>query len=398
MNAKHYLSIALAAVLSLAFLAAAPAQADVNSRLNSTARLIAGLAPTHPDHAVLAYLPEWKEHSTTMHSAWARLEKEQVAPLVAWRDAVIPKECPVSETLFYPFSGPDFFNMYWLFPSCDKYVLFGLEPIGTVPAVESLGKERLGGLLSRVREAIANLLARNYFVTSYMGTQMKAEELNGVLPVFMIQMALAGVEVVNVQPLMLDPVRPAPKPAAEQDPKSRPHELKGVTIQFRRPGTQGVQILYYFSVDVSNKGLRNYPEFTRFIRDLGPTAGLVKSASYLMHIDQFTRIRDLLLNASQFLVQDDTGVPYSELAKRGYDVRVFGRYQEPIPPFERHFQKSLAAQYEEQKPAQLGFRFGYRRAREGDERTNIMVGVRAAAPGKAPAAAGAERAKSADRR
>ncbi len=379
-----------AALFALALspaLAVAQAQPDDSARINSTARLIAGLTPTRPDHMPLAQREEWKDHGAKMQSAWVRLRAGQAAPLMEWRDAVLPKDCPVSGTLLYPFSGPDFFNVYWLFPNCDKYVLFGLEPIGRVPAVDQMSKEQFARLLLGVRDAMANLFARNYFITSRMGTQLKTEELNGVVPIILISMALAGVEIVSIEPLVLEPMkRAAPKPPVAQDPNAKPpHELKGVTIEFRLPDSQNVQTLHYFSVDVSNKGLRNYPEFSKFMRDLGPTATLVKSASYLMHIDQFTRIRDLLLDGSLYLVQDDTGVPYSELARRGWNMRVFGRYQEPIPPFERHFQQLLAEQYEIQKPKQLPFRFGYRRGTDGDERSNVMVGIRAT-PQKAPEA------------
>ena len=362
-------------------MAAAPTQSDTQLRVNSTARLIAGLAPTRPDQMTLARREEWRDHGAKMQSSWVRLRAGQAAPLMQWRDAVLPKDCPVSDTLLYPFSGPDFLNVYWLFPNCDKYVLFGLEPIGGVPAVDEMSTEQFARLLLGVREAMANLFARNYFVTSRMGKQLKTEELNGVVPIIMISMALTGLEIVSIEPLVLDPVkRAAPKKHVAEGAAARaPHELKGVTIEFRHPGSQRLQTLHYFSVDVSNKGLRNYPEFTKFMRDLGPTGTLVKSASYLMHIDQFTRIRDLLLDSSQFLVQDDTGVPYSELTKRGWNMRVYGRYQEPIPPFERHFQQSLAEEYEIRNPKQLPFRFGYRRGDDGDERSNVMVGARAAA-------------------
>ena len=374
---------AIFAVLVAFWLPAAAAagvpQSDADSYVNSTARLIAGLTPTRAEQLPLGQREAWKDHGAKMQSSWVKLRAEQAAPLMQWRDAVLPKGCPVSDTLFYPFSGPDFFNVYWLFPHCAKYVLFGLEPVGQIPAVEPMSAGQFARLLAGVREAMANLFARNYFVTSRMGKQLKREELNGVVPIFMVSMALAGMEIVSIEPLKLQPVKPrTPKANTTHDPKARaPHKLEGVTVKFRRPDSPNGQTLHYFSVDVSNKGLRDYPEFSNFIRDLGPTATLVKSASYLMHIDEFTRIRDLLLNGSYYLVQDDTGVPYSELAKRGWTVRVFGRYQKPIPPFERHFQEALAEQYEIQRPAQLRFRFGYRRAGEGLERTNVMVGVRA---------------------
>ena len=351
------------------------AEKDWQLRVNSTARLIAGLAPTHPDHRALAEWPEWKAHSAKLRASWAWLQKRQIAPLTAWRNAAMPRVCPVGNTLLYPFSGPDFFNAYWLFPNCETYVLFGLEPIGTPPAIEKMSEEQLTRLLIAVREAMANLLARNYFVTSKMDKQMQAEELNGVVPIVMISMALAGVEILSITPLRLAPPRKA-KSAENSGSTARPRrKLKGVSIVFRRPGSPVPQRLDYFSADASNAGMVRYPQFRDYLRRLAPTTTLIKSASYLLHMSEFRKIRNVLLDVSGFLVQDDTGVPYSVLTKRGWQLSVYGRYQVPIPPFERHYQPDLAEAYEVQNPPSLSFRFGYRR-RFSDDRSHVMIAER----------------------
>jgi len=375
---------ALAVVASLIFLgggpvssaAAAQPQSDTSKewqlRVNSTARLIAGLAPTHPDHRALAEWPEWKAHSAKLQASWALLRKQQIAPMTAWRNGAVPRACPVGSTLLYPFSGPDFFNAYWLFPNCETYVLFGLEPIGTPPAIEKMNEVQLTRLLTDVREAMANLLARNYFITSKMDKQMQAEELNGVVPIIMISMALAGIEVVQISPLTLArPRHAAPEPTAESAARPR-RKLRGVTIVFQRPDSPVPQRLNYFSVDASNVGVARYPQFRDYLRGLAPTTTLIKSASYLLHVSEFKKLRGLLLDVSGFLVQDDTGVPYAMLAKRGWQLSVYGRYEVPIPPFERHYQPDLAEAYFVAAPQPLPFRFGYRRS-FGDDRSNVIV-------------------------
>lgn len=344
-------------------------------RINSTARVIAGLPPTHSDHRALAERPEWKTHSAKLRGSWAWLQKRQIAPLTAWRNQAVPGNCPAGTTLLYPFSGPDFFNAYWLFPNCETYVLFGLEPIGTPPAIEKMNEMQLARLLNDVREAMANLLARNYFVTSRMDKQMRGEELNGVVPIVMISMALAGVEILRIAPLRLAPPRGA---ASREDAgtTTRPRrKLRGISIEFRRPGSPFVQRLNYFSVDASNAGVARYPQFRDHLRRLAPTTTLIKSASYLLHVGEFRKMRDVLLEVSEFLVQDDTGFPYGVLTKHGWQLSVYGRYRVPIPPFERYYQPDLAEAYYVEDPASLPFHFGYRR-KFGDDRTHVMVGQR----------------------
>jgi hypothetical protein len=381
---------ALAVLASLFFLAGAPvsgalaaqpqsdASKDWQLRVNSTARLIAGLAPTHPDHRALAEWPDWRSHSARLRASWAQLRDQQIAPLTTWRNGAVPRACPVGSTLLYPFSGPDFFNAYWLFPNCETYVLFGLEPIGSPPAIENMSEVQLARLLTDVREAMANLLARNYFVTSRMDKQMQAAELNGVMPIIMISMALAGIEVLRIEPHTLGRARhAAPEKNAESAVRPR-RRLRGVTIVFRRPGAPVPQRLNYFSVDASNAGIVRYPQFRDYLRGLAPTTTLIKSASYLLHVSEFKRMRNLLLNVSGFLVQDDTGVPYAVLAKRGWQLTVYGRYEVPIPPFERHYQPDLAEAFVAANPQPLAFRFGYRRS-FGDDRSNVMVAKRSPA-------------------
>lgn len=370
----------------LAFLAGAPiavaaaqTQNDANKdwqlRVNSTARLIAGLAPTHPDHRALAERPEWKVHSAKLQASWTWLRDQQITPLTTWRNAAVPRACPVGNTLLYPFSGPDFFNAYWLFPNCETYVMFGLEPIGTPPAIERMNEVQLNRLLTDVREAMANLLARNYFITSKMDKQMQAEELNGVVPIIMISMALAGVEVLQISPLTLSQPRQAASEVKDESTVKLRRKLKGVTIAFRRPGSPVPQRVNYFTVDASNAGIARYPQFRDYLRGLAPTTTLIKSASYLLHVAEFRSMRNLLLDVSGFLVQDDTGVPYAILAKRGWQLSVYGRYEVPIPPFERHYQPELAEAFVATNPQPLSFRFGYRRS-FGDDRSNVMVAQR----------------------
>ena len=347
---------------------------DWQLRVNSTARLIAGLAPTHPDHKALAESPEWKAHSAKLKASWAWLRDEQIGPMTQWRNRAVPRGCPVGKTLLYPFSGPDFFNAYWLFPDCEAYVLLGLEPIGTPPAIERMNDEQRARLLTDVREAMANLLARNYFITSRMDKQMQAEELNGVLPIIMISMALAGVEVVRIAPFKLAPPRDA-APQDEQSTTRLRRRLRGVTIEFQRPGAPMRQRVIYFSMDASNAGLARYPQFRKFVQGLAPTTTLIKSASYLLHVGEFRKLRNLLLDVSGLIVQDDTGVPYMVLAKRGWQTSVYGRYIVPIPPFERHYQPELAEAFFAEDPAPISFRFGYRRS-FGDDRSHVMVAKR----------------------
>ena len=368
----------LAAVLALFAVFASPAAAaqlrsdfDLGAqwRVNSTARLMAGLAPMHPAHIDFARTDAWKEHAAAMQSSWGKVADGRVSAMAAWRDAAISPTCPVNKTLLYPFSGPDFFNAWWLFPDCDTFVMFGLEHIGDVPDIEAMNERQLKSMIADVRTATTDLFDRNYFITENMARQLRTANLRGVVPLVMISMALAGVDILRLRPL---DIVSGPRPAAAGRSL---RQLKGVTIEFRPPGGAAIKRLHYFSVDATDRGLSRYPEFLDFMRKLGPTTTFIKSASYLLHGREFSQLRAALLEVSGFLVQDDSGLPFDMLATRGWQVRLHGRYDTPIPPFQRAYQSALNRAYNEQKPEPLPFTFGYQFHDYRDERSNVMVAL-----------------------
>ena len=362
----------------LACLAAASAQSarnaetPGNAKLNAAAKLIAGVPGPQASQYAFARTPAWKAHSEFMRAVWARMNDRQIAAMTAWRNAELPQTCPARRTLMYPFSGPDFFNAYWLFPRCETIVMFGLEHIGEVPDIEAMNEHAILLLLADVRAAMSSFLERNYFITGSMAKQLRTSQLHGVLPVFMLSMALTGLDVVRVVPHEL-----APLPHTDAVPKGKPmRELKGVTIEFRAPGSATTQRVHYFTVDATDRGLADYPEFLAFVRSLAPTTTFIKSASYLLHGNKFNEMRNALLDISDYVVQDDSGLPYAMLDKRGWHMQLHGRYSRPIPPFRGAFQDGLDRAYKAQHPAPLPFTFGYQYRDFRDARSNLMVARR----------------------
>ncbi len=341
-------------------------------RVNSTARLLSGMPPMYPAHIDLAETDAWKEHSAHMKAAWAKMNEKQVSTMTAWRDTAISKACPAGKTLMYPFSGPDFFNAYWLFPDCETFVMFGLEHVGDVPDLERMNEPQFARMLADVRAASTDFFSRNYFITENMSKQLRTAQLRGVIPLFMIPMALSGVDILRIRPFEF----PASLRTVAMA-KGRPmRQLKGITIEFRAPGSPVTRRVNYFTVDATDKGLAHYPEFLAYIHSLGSTTTFIKSASYLLHSNEFGQIRNALLDVSGFLVQDDSGLPYPMLEARGWKMHLHGKYGVPIPPFQGAFQVSLERAYKSQTSSPLPFTFGYQFHDARDERSNVMVGAR----------------------
>ena len=238
-------------------------------RVNSTARLLAGLAPWHPAHLDFAKTDAWKEHSSAMQGAWGQLTANRIKPMASWREATIQSPCPAGKTLLYPFSGPDFFNAYWLFPDCDSYVMFGLEHIGELPTIENMNEKQVAKLVADVRTATSDLFDRNYFITENMARQLHTSQLRGVIPLLAIEMALSGMDILRIVPYEIGNAMNLPVSVdgavvatgtAEGDGeilgKQRPlRPLKSVAIDFRVGDSGKVKRVIYFSIDATDGGL-----------------------------------------------------------------------------------------------------------------------------------------------
>jgi len=333
--------------------------AEFNRRATATAQLLAGITPNPPEPAFnrLLELDAWKEHQKWMTSHWAQV-RGRLATMESWRDHEIKIAGAQKKTLLYPFSGPDFLNAYTLFPDHARYVFFSLERPSAMPDMESVTTVQFTKLLTDVRSAFRDIFERNYFITSYMTKQLTTPWIRGTVPVMATMMALMNRRIVRIEPIDLFPELTS---AFEAPDSKRPRVLlRGVRIDFANPATQGTQQLFYYSLDATDKALEHYPEFLNWVGQFKNSTVLIKSASYLLHDGQFIKTRATLLESADFVVQDDTGIPYRFLSHSPWTVKLYGKYHKPIRPMEYAYQKDLEEAFKTRTAtAELPFPFGY---------------------------------------
>jgi hypothetical protein len=359
--ARRILSIAAVVVLSAVgqSLANSGDSMEFNRRATATAQILAGITPNPLDPALkrLVESDTFKEHQQWMTSKWAQV-RGRLQTMETWRSHEIKIPGAQKKTLLYPFSGPDFLNAYTLFPDHGRYVFFSLERPGTMPDLESVTPVQFTKLLQDVRSAFHDILERNYFITSYMTKQLTTPWIRGTVPVMSIMMALMNRRIVRIEPLDLFPELTQDYDAP--DAKRPPVMMRAVRIEFANPGVSGTQQLYYVALDATDKALEFYPDFLSWASQYKPATVLLKSASYLLHDNQFSKTRAMLLDAADVVVQDDTGIPYRYLSQNPWQVKLYGRYSRPIRPMKYGYQKDLEEAYSSrQEQVPLPFPFGY---------------------------------------
>jgi hypothetical protein len=350
---KYRSAIPGAVALAMLMLAAAPGiKAAETTRANDTARFLAGMPPSPGSTlAALTREPSWQQHARAFDQAWAGLEQRQLSKIRAWSAANITAPQP---TAYYMFSGPDFLYVDAFLPNRSTYVLSALEPVGAIPIITEATRRSLPYGLDGLRGSLSSVLSYSFFITKKMRSSLTATTFRGTLPILYIFLARSGktIKEVNLVSINADG---ALVPAGQDDTQST---APGVKIVFSGSDDKP-QTLYYFRTDISNDGLKK-SGFLKFAEQLGKGDSFIKSASYLPHYDSFSRIREFLLDRSQALIQDDSGIPIRYFRPDEWRLRPFGRYLGPIGEFPGRHQKGLDDLFHRGNPPRLDFGVGYR--------------------------------------
>lgn len=328
---------------------------------NDTARFLAGMEVSAESPLTkFARDPGSLQHARYFDSAWKQLERRQLSKIRPWTEQNLKQRQP---TLFYVFSGPDFLYADAFFPATTTYVLAGLEPVGPLPEVT----ERTRHSLPHLRASLNTVLNYSFFITAEMRGRLNASQLPGTLPILYVFLARAGKTIRTVSLVSLD------KDGNVQEPGGR--GTPGVKIVFA--GSEGAErTLYYFRTDLSDGGVRQ-SGFLQFCEKLGAGDALLKSASYLMHSDGFSKVRQFVLDHSQTIVQDDSGIPLRSFKPEQWELHPYGTYLGPIEVFPSRGQVALRELYRKSRPTKLEFGVGYRW--RGHD-SNLLVATKKSAP------------------
>lgn len=332
-------------------------------------RYLAGLParPGAPITDTLLTSARWKAFCGANGTKWRAYDRSRVKPIRRWATRQLDSAARPLTTVFYPFSGPDLLNVYTFFPHADTYVMVGLEPVGALPTPAVLAQPNL---FKKVQSSLWSVLSFSFFRTISMKQDFKSAELDGTLPVLLLFATRTGHRVVDAQLVHLSPAGALEEGAAAPDTRQVPGSRLLLTDSVGH-----AQTVYYFSADLSNNPLAANPALLTFAKSLGPVATFVKSASYLMHKAYFSKIRNVVLDQSQLLLQDDSGIAYDFFDDNRWRITHYGHYVKPIRLFANHYQHDLFTAYRDSLhlPRPLPFGTGYNyRANE----SNLMLARR----------------------
>jgi len=333
----------------------APRALPIVAGPNDIARFLAGMpVPENSPLAPLTHDPAWQQHSAFFEKEFSKLNLRELEKLHAWEETYFPEATQPIPVAFYMFSGPDLLYVDQFFPKASVYVLCGKESM--VPPPDPLRIANLFGALGNLENAMKSSLATTYFVTRDMKVDVQQQNLNCVLPILYVFLARADKSIARVTFGSLS----SNGTFQESAPGRKGGSISGVRINYTDNQSGDSQTVYYFTTDISDGGIKSNSGFVKFCERFGTGSSFLKSSSYLMFEEGFATIRNFILDHSNRIVQDDSGIPLAYFNPSKWNLRLFGNYLGPIELFKQHYQPKLQELFAQSGSPPLEFGFGYR--------------------------------------
>lgn len=309
-----------------------------DNQFNNITAVISGLKGQAHKLNYLFDTAAWSSHQEFIDKSWKKLESKRLKAMRDWASKEFAKPNAEAKVVFYPFSGPDFLTADAFFPNGEKYIMLGLEPVGKLPDLKKFKAGEHSDYAQDFKESLGDIFDKSYFITRKMLHDFGKQKVNGLLPVLTFFIRKTGHEIADVKYLYRykqDSIVERSYDAKVMD-RENPKEVKkpfGVRIDFVAGEKQ--KSVYYFKYDVSNKFFNDTCAFYKYINADKHVVTYIKSASYLLHNNFMSNMKALILKNSDYIIQDDTGMPYKNfIQKEGeWNVKLYGQYARPVSDF-----------------------------------------------------------------
>jgi hypothetical protein len=325
-----------------------------NNYYNNISRFIAGedikFSSVFDDHIKTAV---YKNYKNAMSNSWNTVYKNRLSSMKEWYADKIEPDVEDSLNLLYPFSGPDVLHSFTFYPYAHNYFFIALENTGSLPPIEKMKISNVSAYLYDLNQSIKDVMSISYFLTKKMMVALKRDKVDGALPVLCLFIAKTGNTILSYESLYMNGEG---KFSNDKDSNFLTPCLK---IVFKNNNSNYIQNIYYFKQDLSDGKNLNNSGVLEFVKSGGKFNTYVKAASYLMHLGNFSSVRNLILENSNTVLEDDTGIPYKYFDSKIWDKKFYGEYVAPITLFQIRNQPDLKAAFKNNKKGDLPFNMGY---------------------------------------
>lgn len=278
-------------------------------------------------------------------------------------------------TVVYPFGGGDLISALTTYPDAKEITTMSLEHAGDPRRIKKITAQQLQTSLQMIRSTSSGLLVANDSKTENL---MKGQrgELPGQLCFFLLALAAHGFEPVSLKYVKLNAdgsvryltgtelatleAKEAPllhKVWVAPDFSEAFDNLELVFVKKGEDPKTQARVHRHFAMNLDDDHFGKDTAMQAYLNARKPICAMTKAASYLLWRDNFSTIRNYLLEHMEFMVSDSTGIPPKFAKKAGFSQEAFGKYQESFLGANAAYNEDFRTLWKSAKP--LNFRYGY---------------------------------------
>ncbi|MGE0569206.1 MAG: hypothetical protein AB7O73_14805 [Bacteroidia bacterium] len=303
----------------------------------------------------------FQDYSKTFSKKWNRFDTSKLKSVKEFSNQELVNY-ESKNTIFYPFSGPDFLFVNTLLPNYSKIVMIGLEPVGTLPIIDDsdLVPDSMEAYLSSVQKSLFAILKFSFFRTKSMKEDLRNDKVDGTIHLLLLFLNKTGCKIQSIKPFHIDENGNKLYLTNTVELKKKSLSNKSIEINFI-DSLNHVKQLSYTSANLSDVSFPKNIGLQKFLNNLEIDITYLKGASYLMHYTSFSAIRNLIMEKSKHIIQDDSGIAVKYLLNSSYkwQFNLYGLYTKPIKIFAKEYQPELDSLYQTSTVKNLGFGLGY---------------------------------------
>jgi len=281
---------------------------------------------------------------------------------------LVPTDLP--KNVVYPFGGADLLHALAVFPEANLITTMSLEWVGDPRAV---GTMEVPALMKNLKQQHAFLI--KLFQVNHSRT-IDLQELNQSPVPAPLVFALTALHMMGYEPISVhwfdlndkgEVVYLTPTAIAAFDAtpeaskqKNRNAFFGNVELRFKKSGVEKAptQVWRHMRANLNDDQLKG-SAVEKYLKAQGKFTAMMKAASYLIWRDDFSIIRNLLLDQMAWMISETSGIAPFHAAEKGFKQDVWGRFTGNMFPGSKTAENAMIELWKSQPERALPVQFGY---------------------------------------
>jgi hypothetical protein len=305
----------------------------------------------------------YEAHCKKVKPAQDNYKEKWVTPARAFFAEHVPANLP--KTVVYPFAGGDLSTALVVFPDAEEITTMSLEPAGDPRALTEMTPKQIKAALPTVATELTSLYRASYSVTMNMIGAMRGSKIPTQLIFSLSALSINGYEPVSLRYFTLNDdgsikyLEQADVDAVGKTVSARNKAFSNVEIRFEKKGSTKIQTYRHIVANLEDNHLKKDPAPLRHLEKKGTVAGMTKAASYLLTFNEFSTMRQYIIDHVPWMVSDTTGLAPKWGEPAGFQYETYGTFNNSNMDAGRNVQAAYNKMFKEQPKRPLPFRFGY---------------------------------------